>query len=195
MQRKKQARQAAGPRPNMARVAPRTAATTRQDRHCHRCVYAAYSPGRCLLAMAAGWPGMLTCVNHAEAPGRLMDVPHNGTCRNFRPRRDPPVRADPPTPPNDEVRYIALTRGTFAVVDAADYERLNRYRWNAFGSGRQFYARRSVPGGTVLMHRQIMRPPDGMVVDHIDGNGLNNRAYTNIAYLIRYYQIVIYARR
>jgi hypothetical protein len=25
------------------------------------------------------------------------------------------------------------------------------------------------------MHREIMRPPDGFVVDHIDGNSTNNR--------------------
>jgi len=74
--------------------------------------------------------------------------------------------------PFDRVWY-----GCFAAArrDAADYERLNRYRWNAFDSGGKLYARRSFPGGTILMHREIMQPPDGMVVDHINGNGLNNR--------------------
>jgi len=27
----------------------------------------------------------------------------------------------------------------------------------------------------MLMHRMIMQPPEGMVVDHINGNGLDNR--------------------
>ena len=63
------------------------------------------------------------------------------------------------------MRHIALTRGKFAIVDAADYEWLNRHRWNAFESGGKFYARRSVLGGTILMHRAIMETPPGMVVD------------------------------
>ena len=145
------------------------------DRKCYRCVYAASNPAQGIRNLSLGWPTMMTCVNHADAPGELREVMPHSTCPNFRARREPPVRVEPPEPPNDEVRYIALTRGKFAIVDAADYERLNRYRWNAFDSGGKIYARRSYPGGTILMHREIMQTPDGMVVDHINGNSLNNR--------------------
>ncbi|NIO31343.1 MAG: hypothetical protein GTN75_06040, partial [Gemmatimonadetes bacterium] len=33
---------------------------------------------------------------------------------------------------------------------------------------------RNTKHGTALMHREIMNPPPGTVVDHADGNGLNN---------------------
>lgn len=39
----------------------------------------------------------------------------------------------------------------------------------------RIYARRYSRKGIVLMHREIMNPPKGMVVDHINGNGLDNR--------------------
>ena len=32
---------------------------------------------------------------------------------------------------DDEVKRIPLGRGLFALVDAADYKRLNKYRWYA----------------------------------------------------------------
>jgi hypothetical protein len=37
------------------------------------------------------------------------------------------------------------------------------------------YAYRKHHGKTLRMHQFIMNPPKGMVVDHIDGNGLDNR--------------------
>ena len=74
----------------------------------------------------------------------------------------------------DEVRYIPLTKGLFATVDAADYEALSQYKWTALVTGEKVYAIRSHQGKTILMHRQIMNPPKGMVVDHINGNGANN---------------------
>jgi hypothetical protein len=120
---------------------------------------------------------MYTCVNSPGSPGRMTDVLPNGTCRNFRPKQRPPsTRTDPPQPPDPDVRYIALTQGKFAIVDAANYEWLNKYRWNASKHANgKYYARRFTTKGTVFMHRQIMKTPPGMVVDHINGHSLDNR--------------------
>jgi hypothetical protein len=90
-------------------------------------------------------------------------------------RRERAVWTVPPEPPNDEIRYIPLTKGLYAIVDAADYEWLSKYKWTALIVGDKAYAIRSHKGKTILMHREIMQPPPGMVVDHINGVSLNNR--------------------
>ena len=155
----------------IASLQPRGAAgrerPTSAERTCAECGYGLAAPG--------GDTGQVTCVNHPEAPGQLHPVTAGGTCRNFRARRKPPVRAEPPAPPSDDVRYIALTQGFFAIVDAADYERLSRHKWTVSRKGDKCYAYRKDKGRNVLMHRLIMQAPSGLVVDHIDGNGLNNR--------------------
>lgn len=144
-------------------------------RCCRNCVYAARASGRWLRVVMSRWPGLLICANSAEAPGTLQGVAPGGVCPNFRPKRPPVVRAAPPEPPDDGVRYIPLTQGYHAVVDAEDYERVSRYKWCLSRSGNQLYAQRRCRGKTIRMHQFIMRPPKGKVVDHIDGNGLNNR--------------------
>lgn len=68
-------------------------------------------------------------------------------------------------------RQIALTQGKFALVDDEDFEELNNKKWYAIKSNRTFYA---YSGKCAAMHRVIMNPPNDMVVDHIDGDGLNN---------------------
>jgi hypothetical protein len=76
-------------------------------------------------------------------------------------------------------RRIPLTQGKSAIVDADDYERLSKYKWNAQSSYRTFYARRKeeVNGKRMMiaMHKEILKVADGMVVDHINGDGLDNR--------------------
>jgi hypothetical protein len=147
-----------------------------KTRCCGRCVYAARPPlGRRLRDMMAGWAGLLLCVNHPTAPGTLTDVAPTGVCRRFRARREPPVRATPPAPPNDQIAFIPLTKGLFATVDAADFAWLNGFRWHATGTHGRYYAATIIHGKSVSMHRLLMDPPEGMIVDHIDGNGLNNR--------------------
>jgi hypothetical protein len=67
---------------------------------------------------------------------------------------------------------IPLTSGFYTYVDAADYEWLNQWHWRAYGDG---YVARREKGRLIFMHREIMQPPPGMVVDHINGVSLNNR--------------------
>jgi len=100
-------------------------------------------------------------------------------------------------------RRIPLTQGRFAIVDPQDYQRLSKYKWRLCRTkGKNvLYAERSIrlPGGKysrLLMHRQIVgnlllasstqnpKPrtqnyhrflSGGYVIDHINGNGLDNR--------------------
>ncbi len=74
---------------------------------------------------------------------------------------------------------IPLTRGHYAKVDPEDYGWLSQFRWHYVRSGRTYYAVRSKyengRGGKVWMHREIMNTPRGLVCDHINHNGLDNR--------------------
>ena len=79
-----------------------------------------------------------------------------------------------------EVAFIPLTQGYEAVIDAADAPLVSGSNWRALVRPRTIYAQRHslVIDGVrpaTFLHRAIMRAPTGMEVDHIDGNGLNNR--------------------
>jgi AP2 domain/HNH endonuclease len=143
-------------------------------RTCDRCVHATDGPAQWIMNKILCWPSMLNCSNCEQAPGRLVLTFTNATCRNFYPRRTPAVWTDPPKPERAELRHIALTKGYYATVDAADFERLNKHKWTALVTGSKVYAIRSEKGKTILMHREILNAPPHKVVDHIDGTGLNN---------------------
>jgi len=73
-------------------------------------------------------------------------------------------------------RTIPLTQGRVAVVDAADFEMLSHWNWHS-DAGR-YPARTTHVKGTrssQRMHRTIMLPGPGQEVDHINGDGLDNR--------------------
>ncbi|GAG04996.1 unnamed protein product [marine sediment metagenome] len=75
----------------------------------------------------------------------------------------------------EDFRLIPLTQGKFAIVDAEDYDWLAQHKWCAARSRETFYAHRGNGGTTVSMHRVIMRTPKGMMCDHRNHNGLDNR--------------------
>ena len=153
---------------------------------CRNCVYATQAQGHWHRVMMRRFPGLRLCFNSVETPGKMQEVRVDGVCENFRLRQWPKgKRCTPPKPPNDAIRYIPLTHGLYATVDAEDYEWLSQYRWHARFHKRcdTVYAARArvyrengkVHRRIVTMHREIMKPPEGMVIDHINGNGINNR--------------------
>jgi len=62
--------------------------------------------------------------------------------------------------------------GKFALVDRADFALVAPYRWS-LSVGR--YAQARVDGEVIRMHRLLLAPPAGATVDHLNGDGLDNR--------------------
>ena len=78
------------------------------------------------------------------------------------------------------MREIPLTReGLVALVDDEDYPLASRFAWTPSLRRQTCYAYCAMRVGgrwtTRTMHRLLMRPDPGLVVDHINGNGLDNR--------------------
>ena len=75
------------------------------------------------------------------------------------------------------MKTIPLTQGKVALVDDEDFEFLNQWKWNAYRNNNTYYARRRIPGTNkkITMHRQIADAPAGVLVDHKNGNGLDNQ--------------------
>jgi hypothetical protein len=84
-------------------------------------------------------------------------------------------------------KTIPLTRGQVAIVDDEDYERVSAFNWHyipksSTSDPNDGYARRAVPA-TSGNRRQRLIPMQGMIIDcpkhlridHINGNGLDNR--------------------
>jgi hypothetical protein len=74
----------------------------------------------------------------------------------------------------DMTTEIPLSRGLFATVDASDAPSLMEKKWYAATVRGCTYAMRTVGRRSVTMHSEIMASPKALV-DHRDGNGLNNR--------------------
>lgn len=82
------------------------------------------------------------------------------------------------------MKEIVLAKGRgVTLVDDGDYEELAKYSWYMTGPKNHLIAARNgrLSDGlgpahrTVYMHRAILNPPADMVVDHINGNSLDNR--------------------
>ena len=79
-------------------------------------------------------------------------------------------------------KQIPLTQGKFTIVDDEDFDLLISIgKWRANKTGNTFYAKRSVwdketkKKTTLLIHRIILRAKEGICIDHINHDGLDNR--------------------
>lgn len=75
------------------------------------------------------------------------------------------------------MKLIPLTQGKFAMVDDADYDWLNHYKWYAHRRRKAFYAGRHVQGREVSMHQIVAAVMGIFRADHADRNGLNNQRH------------------
>lgn len=75
----------------------------------------------------------------------------------------------------DEVSLIPLGRKVYAIVDTKNLRLLSVNKWHIAITPYKRYARRCGQGETVYMHREILDAPEGFEIDHINGNGLDNR--------------------
>lgn len=76
------------------------------------------------------------------------------------------------------MKEIKLKGNNVALVDDEDYDKISSYNWSVITCKTTKYAKRYCGSGYIngrSMHRMIMQPPDNLVVDHKDGNGLNNQ--------------------
>jgi len=131
-------------------------------RTCYNCIYSYRDPRWALSVFATGFSVRPACANHPDSLGRMRPTLSGPVCRNYRPK---------PATPAGDVRQIPLGDGFYAYVDAADYEWLSQYRWHLYSGG---YAARCEKGKRIFMHREIMKPPQGMIVDHKNRSKLDN---------------------
>lgn len=85
--------------------------------------------------------------------------------------------------PLRSVKYPNLV----AIIHSDDYGLVSQYKWSPKPTNHGVvYAVTNIRRGgkktTITMHDLIMAPPDGMVVDHINGDGLDNDRYENLRF-------------
>ncbi len=81
------------------------------------------------------------------------------------------------------MKEIPLTKGMYAIIDDENFDLVLQFNWHASGSKTSdiYYAARAskpkgTPGRIQLMQELIVgKAPEGMVTDHKNRNGLDNR--------------------
>ncbi len=118
----------------------------------------------------------------SDIPWQVVDPADS--CTNFEQARElaPP---DITAALAEGAKLMPLSQNKFAIVDAEDYNRLNKYKWCLSKTTHTNYALTRVKAKRVkgkrakrkamLMHRFILNAPRHLVVDHINHNGLDNR--------------------
>jgi hypothetical protein len=71
-------------------------------------------------------------------------------------------------------RQVPLTRGLVALVDETDWPVVSQFKWRPYRGTSTWYAIADIDGHRVRMHRLILKPPDDVLVDHRNHNGLDN---------------------
>lgn len=77
-------------------------------------------------------------------------------------------------------RKVPLKNGLYAIIDEDDYKFISYFRWSIRECPHTTYAfcnirDQDMKWTTCSMHRFIMSSPKGLIIDHINHDGLDNR--------------------
>lgn len=78
-------------------------------------------------------------------------------------------------------KLLPLSKGLFTLIDDQDFERASAFKWNAGAAGKYVVRIENVGGSkehgrqAVYLHRFLLGAEPGTTVDHINGDGLDNR--------------------
>ena len=73
---------------------------------------------------------------------------------------------------NEKVMQCTLRNGSSFIFDAADYDVVIQHHWYISYYG---YVVHDLKDGVIRLHRILMNAPEGTHVDHINGDGTDNR--------------------
>jgi len=73
------------------------------------------------------------------------------------------------------MKIIKTKSGYEILIDDDDYRLVSQYKWHVYKDRNIYYATSKSNGARIKMHRLILNAQPGEIVDHIDGNGLNNQ--------------------
>ena len=76
------------------------------------------------------------------------------------------------------MKEVPLNHGKKSIIDDEDYPRISKHRWcyhRDKAAKRGVYEKATRKTKTVYLHREVMNAVDGTIVDHIDGDVLNNQ--------------------
>jgi hypothetical protein len=77
------------------------------------------------------------------------------------------------------MKEIELRKGYVALVDDDMFDWLNQWKWNITTNGYAYRIGRKSDGDRynkhIMMHREILMVPEGLLTDHINGNRLDER--------------------
>lgn len=111
-----------------------------------------------------------------EGSGGAVNAPDRGMKGSTSMQRK---RITIPLVRDDGTALVPLSRGLYAIIDALDVALVSAHTWHAITPSRtRWYAATNRPSperGQIYMHRLLMAAPSGIEVDHVNGDGLDNR--------------------